>query len=409
MKFERLNTSTGNYIVKFQGICLKVRQKMDEATKQKCERTVLRNKYERNSRDMYEWWIQLFNMLESDFAIQEDVRYSTLKEILPVDLFYRLLEIISVKKEQFQLPDDNVDEETEEVIFPKKHSTEESLIDSEERKKSATISEFRKNLGIILEKKSPYMEFFKRKPNRAAIWKELPPLKWEEMDLGQMAEAITEAIATDYVEWLKTMGGSEETTLNVQSIKEMFEIGSQTNTSTAVFVELKEIASVNQKTADALGLPHKSRMNVLQEQIEQDRIASRKKQRLCAFGKRLPVYMQVKPPPKDLYKKWLQCEYIPPKLESMATVWQGITNLRSTRVFCEFLYRHHPAIKPPKYLIEKGLMDPKNFGKQLEGTEESESIEEFEEDMSNRRSTDARKSLLKKSGRVDARKSLVKK
>ncbi|XP_056647950.1 uncharacterized protein LOC130452623 [Diorhabda sublineata] len=266
---------------------------MDEATKQKCERTVLRNKYERNSRDMYEWWIQLFNMLESDFAIQEDVRYSTLKEILPVDLFYRLLEIISVKKEQFQLPDDNVDEETEEVIFPKKHSTEESLIDSEERKKSATISEFRKNLGIILEKKSPYMEFFKRKPNRAAIWKELPPLKWEEMDLGQMAEAITEAIATDYVEWLKTMGGSEETTLNVQSIKEMFEIGSQTNTSTAVFVELKEIASVNQKTADALGLPHKSRMNVLQEQIEQDRIASRKKQRLCAFGKRLPVYMQL--------------------------------------------------------------------------------------------------------------------
>ncbi|XP_072376749.1 uncharacterized protein [Diabrotica undecimpunctata] len=370
---------------------------MDVEMQRKCKKTVKRNKYERNSSEMYEWWLQLFKMLESDFNLKDDERYSTLKEILPVELFYRLLPILEFKREQFHIHEPTIIEKDDEKKVYTKNTTIESVFDSAEAKKSTVISKFRKELGITSTKTNPYLEFFRRKPHRAAIWKELPPLKWEEMNLGQMAEAITEAIAIDYVEWLKTMGGDEETTLNVQSIKEMFEVGSQTNAATSIFVELKELASVPQKTAEALDVPDKSNINFLHAQIQNDRRASKKRPQIIAFGRRLPTYMQVKPPPKDLYTKWLQCEYIPPKLESMASVWQGITHLRSTRVFCEYLYKDRQEIKPPKYLVECGMMDPKNFGKRLTRTEELEL--EASVDGVKKKSIASRKSEVSRSSR----------
>ena len=42
-----------------------------------------------------------------------------------------------------------------------------------------------------------YMDFFKRKPHRAAVWRTLPPLSMEEMDLNQSADAITEKVFND--------------------------------------------------------------------------------------------------------------------------------------------------------------------------------------------------------------------
>lgn len=70
------------------------------------------------------------------------------------------------------------------------------------------------------------------------------------------------------------------------------------------------------------------------------------------------IILQVRPPVKVTYKKWVQCERVPEKLETMAAVWQGITHLKSTRAFCEYLYNEHPEIKPPRYLIDSGMMDP---------------------------------------------------
>lgn len=40
----------------------------------------------------------------------------------------------------------------------------------------------------------PYLKFFKTRPDRAAIWQTLPPLKLEEMNLTQKATAITEMV-----------------------------------------------------------------------------------------------------------------------------------------------------------------------------------------------------------------------
>lgn len=41
---------------------------------------------------------------------------------------------------------------------------------------------------------NPYLKFFQRRPDRAAVWRELPPLSLDEMNLTQKAEAITEMV-----------------------------------------------------------------------------------------------------------------------------------------------------------------------------------------------------------------------
>lgn len=48
-----------------------------------------------------------------------------------------------------------------------------------------------------------YTDFFKRKPSRAAVWRTLPPLSMEEMDLNQRADAITEKVCY-YMQGVRT-------------------------------------------------------------------------------------------------------------------------------------------------------------------------------------------------------------
>ncbi|KAJ8952077.1 hypothetical protein NQ318_010987 [Aromia moschata] len=66
------------------------------------------------------------------------------------------------------------------------------------------------------EKPNPYLNFFKRRPGREAIWRELPPLTLEDMNLSQKAAYITEAIARNFVDWIKTLGGDEDSYLTVE-------------------------------------------------------------------------------------------------------------------------------------------------------------------------------------------------
>lgn len=53
------------------------------------------------------------------------------------------------------------------------------------------VINFRKTVG----KSNPYKKFFKTPPERAAIWRTLPPLSLDEMDMKQKADAITERVS----------------------------------------------------------------------------------------------------------------------------------------------------------------------------------------------------------------------
>lgn len=48
--------------------------------------------------------------------------------------------------------------------------------------------------GSVVGADNPYLKFFQRRPDRAAVWRELPPLSLDEMNLTQKAEAITEMV-----------------------------------------------------------------------------------------------------------------------------------------------------------------------------------------------------------------------
>ncbi|XP_023011514.1 uncharacterized protein [Leptinotarsa decemlineata] len=326
----------------------------------KCERKVANSKYEHNAPEIRNWWLHLFEILETDAAIKPEWRLSVLKEILPARILNRILLVLSVQEEKFKFTPPH---ETKRVsIVSNKSFATDKSINSSCQIRSSSNSSFMRHLGLApVACLDPYLNFFKRRPDRAAIWRELPPLSFEEMNLNQIADAITEAIAKDFVEWVAAVGGDQETSVNVKSIIEMFEIGSKMNCATTLCVNLEEVASVTEKVAEALKAPQKSKRNTLHREIRKDQKASNETPKIVAFGRRLPTESQVVPPQKNIYKKWLKCEKVPQKLETMAAVWQGITHLRSTKSFCEYLFKEHPEIKPPKYLVECGMMDPKKI------------------------------------------------
>ena len=94
----------------------------------------------------------------------------------------------------------------------------------------------------------------------------------------------------------------------------------------------------------------------LHRQLLRDLKASKETKRVFAFGTKLDKKYQILPPKMADIDKWLVCTRVPQQLESMATVWRGITHLRSTRAYCEYLLEH-PEITPPKYLVDSHMLD----------------------------------------------------
>lgn len=62
-------------------------------------------------------------------------------------------------------------------------------------------------------------------------------------------------IATDFINWLKDLGGDEELSLTVQDVIEMFEVGFHANAASSLKVVVNELSSVPKKVADAQRVP----------------------------------------------------------------------------------------------------------------------------------------------------------
>ncbi|KAJ8922668.1 hypothetical protein NQ315_007700 [Exocentrus adspersus] len=245
----------------------------DDLVKSRCGRTIARNKYERNAPEIRNWWYQLFDILEADAAIKPEKRLPLLRKVFPGRFLQRLKSLISVQDEQFKidLPEEEQEEEQVEEFQKEKIGSVYSLvpnsgkstIDPEEKKLCAKEVDTKSSSTPIRErfgetepqKDNPYLNFFKTKPNRAAIWRELPPLSLEEMNLSQKADAIARAIATNFVEWVKTLGGDQETTISVESVMKMFEIASQDDSTRSIKVQLKEMPSISPKVAEYMRAP----------------------------------------------------------------------------------------------------------------------------------------------------------
>ncbi|KAH1006668.1 hypothetical protein HUJ05_007378 [Dendroctonus ponderosae] len=361
----------------------------EEDLKRPCKRVVFRNKYERDSPEIRKWWYNMFKTLEDDANIPPEEQRDILESMFDHTFVVKMMKICGSRSRQFKeelekRPDEEIAEMLKSIKIRDKHGddsetatnkrieTNESVIDAKE------LQAVQVDLGLpdgelpenplvnrAIPKSQMYTNFFKRQPSRAAVWRTLPPLSMEEMNLNQKADAVTEKvpipsaecfqiqrlslfqIAADFINWLKDLGGDEELSLSVQSVIEMFEIGFHANTATSLKVNVRE-------------MPSKAKRAVLRAEIAKDVKASKKRTTYTAFGRHLPHDMQVRPPAENYYRKWITCDRVPEKLASMAAVWQGITHLKSTRAFCEFLIER-PEITPPKYLHDCGMMNLKTL------------------------------------------------
>ncbi|CAG9864145.1 unnamed protein product [Phyllotreta striolata] len=170
---------------------------------------------------------------------------------------------------------------------------------------------FERELAVVPNGDNPYVSFFKRKPHKAAIWKDLPMIDWDEMNVNEMAETVTHCIAADFMDWFKSTYGDGESDLSIQRIKDMFQVGPNKLSTSRVYIEM-------------------SRPLVHQAIPSQTNLA------------------------EDINSN--QSE-----LETMANVWNGITHLKSTKTFCERLPKSYPTVKPPKCLVDAGLIDIKMY------------------------------------------------
>lgn len=319
---------------------------------------ILGSKYERPNPETRKWWADFFRKLEKDSSILEE-RLDRLAELLPPSLYWRLINILEMRDKKQCLTftfDEKVleKERTKDICrLLESSDTEKSLAGTETEIKQ---SDFQKVVTGTMLRSNPYLNFFKRHPNEVAVWRE-DPADISKMRLTEYADKLTEQITQDFIKTLNLIRGYDQETLSVQNIKEIFEIAPALDISRTLKVQPHEIKSVPQGVAQAMNLPAKSRKTILHREIRSDQIASRKKKSTMAFGRRLPPQLQGFTVEKDATKKWLKCERLPKKLQSMARVWQDITNLKSTMAYCEYILNNHPNLKAPKYLVNCGLFD----------------------------------------------------
>ncbi|XP_066143564.1 uncharacterized protein [Euwallacea fornicatus] len=236
-------------------------------------------------------------------------------------------------------------------------------------KEGITPSKYEDEQHIFVEKQIPkskmYTDFFKRKTTRAATWRALPPLSMEEMNLNQKADAITEKIATDFINWLRNLGGEEEVSLSVSTLIKMFEI--QTNSASSLKANFKELPSVPRRVDEAQNEPEKAKRSLQHKEIMRGARANKKATTCTASRTRLSRDVSVRPSAETDHRKWIISDPTREKLASMAEVWQGITHLKSTIAFCKFLIEK-PEIKPPKYLSDLGLLNWKTLREKEDGS-----------------------------------------
>ncbi|KAK5643765.1 hypothetical protein RI129_007610 [Pyrocoelia pectoralis] len=328
------------------------------SSKHKCPRLIFPSKYEIQNRDSINWWLQLFKKMEDEFKIPPCHRKDILSKIFPEKLLQKILSMIVVT--------DNEEGASEDAIcvrdsYGKTLRSDGTIVSKTEQSQSLIELSKKDRKYECAGRTNPFLKFCKCPPERAAIWRPLPPLSIEGMDLGQKSEAITEAIAFDFVEWLKNLGGETKTTLDVAQVMKMFEVGFHTHAATSLVVRVREMPSVPKNVAEMRKHPEKAFAEKLHEQIRDDIRASRKKAKSRAFCTTLPNILRYTPPKAEIVDKWLT-RRAPERIASMAIVWDGITDLRSTRTFCKWLI-DHPDVPRPRYLEQQGMLQSSFFEK----------------------------------------------
>lgn len=260
-------------------------------------------------KEIEEWWLDYLKTPPPDDEFN-------IKEVIPIEVLHLVKRILGIENREKLFV-----WETEPIPSVKEsdNDTIESIIDSEDVKCRSKPSSIKED-DIEKNKAKSYIRFFQRPEYKATIWRENRTLTKDQMSVNQQAEVITESIAKKFVDWVATIGGEEPSSVTVESIIKMFDIGTTMEYATACKVDPQEV-SVGK--------------NIKKISEEHRNITL--------------------PPTKNPYERYKKStiEINEEKLETMETVWKGITQLKSTREFLQYLSSNYPNRKPPRYLIEQ--------------------------------------------------------
>ncbi|XP_039279099.1 uncharacterized protein LOC111055636 [Nilaparvata lugens] len=202
-----------------------------------------------------------------------------------------------------------------------------------------------------------YVRFLQYPEKKAAVWRPEEVCsgdKLNEMSLSQRGEIITNMIAKDFCDWLRGLGGVEETSMDEDILKELFQIGLENPAARSICVQMRERPVVSHHLAEAVQIPERAFQKGLQRQIEWDIEAEKKGVRKWAFGRRLLPSQQWYPPRNHTTSMWFDTKTINDNLTTFSLLFKSITELRSVKEYCKWLEKN-PQFEKPDYLLEKGL------------------------------------------------------
>ncbi|KAL0268152.1 UNVERIFIED_CONTAM: hypothetical protein PYX00_010205 [Menopon gallinae] len=302
------------------------------------------------------------------YNVQENClsRPSFILESVPFGIYLKLAAIFRMKSDKEHREDDSNrckiadicddDEEVEEFIH---------LVETEMGFRSSASVDEHVEVGTLRDTikaesptepvmfDNPYLKYLRR--HKSTRMKDA-----KKVALSRRSENITRLIIRDFLDWFKSIGGEEDQmTIDENVLHDLFQIGLDSPTARAITLSIREMPVVPESLANFRREPEFAVKRALKQLLKKDIAMERLPPKLFAFGTMLPKEeppLRFQPPKNNVKKTWTECQRVPPELESLRVVWEGIENLRSTIAFSNWL-KQHKEIPPPKYLEEKGLLN----------------------------------------------------
>ncbi|KAJ9596314.1 hypothetical protein L9F63_012647 [Diploptera punctata] len=338
----------------------------------KVSRIVIPSEYEHKDRQLKEKWEAIFKQYEFKEKPKHR-RASVVSKILSQETFVRVASITQIELSKLRR-DDVL--ETKDDSKPLTSSDVEIPSPEEEDKYGDLDSDLFVNLPSSREEKTkivednPYLNFFKKSTKQAATWRPkdefvIPTgtgikgakdlLKDPHRNLKEKANNVTNSIIKDFCDWFRGLGGLHHPTVTEGVLQQLFEIGFDAPAAKALCVRSEELPVVTEDVAKARNLPECAVRAGLQRIIREDIQAESNKPRVIGFGRTLRPPLRYEPPHNNTKEKWVDCPNIRQDLVTHKVAFDGITDLRSTRSFCEYLEKN-PHIRPPQYLQQMGMI-----------------------------------------------------
>lgn len=313
-----------------------------------CPKVIKTNPYEKSSPEMQQWWWIVFKIMEDKASrpfyrrigyLEKCFSYSTIHDLVKIgmDISHELP--VEIKKEK-----PNAFLQNTVNCF----GTEEwSQIAKRPKVKKQPYS-------------NPYLNFLNKSDTDARIWRPKEEIPADRLPLIEKAKILEEKIATNFDNWFNAISPTKSE-IDKKIILSIFEMVFSYPIMTSVLLKTEEMGTVPEMTAKFLGSMKHSDCACVRKEIRRDIHAAQRKSRYVAFNTALPAELQLQRFTEDLKSKWFEYQIRHNDLETMATVWRNITELKTTQGFINWLQMNKRVPMPP--YLEQVVADRKNAPK----------------------------------------------